>query len=77
MFRIEGFGATVGPLYITEIAPLQIRGSLGACFQMFVAIAVLIAQILGLDIYLGREDIWNYLFGLSNFSFDFYESFSQ
>lgn len=67
MFRIEGFGATVGPVYINEIAPLHVRGSLGGCFQIFVAIAVLIAQILGLDIYLGREDVWNYLFGLSNF----------
>lgn len=58
-----GFGATVGPLYITEITPLRVRGSFGACFQLFVAIAVLLAQILGLDIYLGQEHLWNYLFG--------------
>ena len=60
---IIGFGTTVGPLYITEIAPLRFRGSLGACFQLFAAITVLIAQILGLDIYLGQEDLWHYLFG--------------
>jgi len=51
-------------LYITEIAPLRVRGSLSACFQLFVAIAVLLAQLLGLDIYLGQKHLWNYLFGL-------------
>jgi len=59
-----GFGATVGPLYINEIAPLRVRGSFGACFQLFVAIAVLLAQILGLDVVLGRPDLWNYLFAV-------------
>jgi SP family facilitated glucose transporter-like MFS transporter 1 len=68
----KGFGATVGPLYITEIAPLRVRGSFGACFQLFVAIGVLLAQLLGLDICLGQKNLWNYLFGLldhSRFSF--------
>lgn len=59
-----GFGTTVGPLYINEIAPLRVSGSFGACFQLFVAVAVLLAQILGLDIVLGRPHLWNYLFGL-------------
>ena len=57
----------MGPLYINEIAPLRVRGSFGACFQLFVAIAVLLAQILGLDVVLGRPDLWNYLFGLLSF----------
>ena len=51
-------------MYITEIAPLRVRGSFGACFQLFVAMAVMLAQLLGLDILLGRPDLWNYLFGL-------------
>jgi hypothetical protein len=51
-------------LYITEIVPLRVRGSFSACFQLFVAIAVLLAQLLGLDIYLGQKHLWNYLFGL-------------
>lgn len=29
------------------------------------AMAVLLAQLLGLDIILGRPKLWNYLFGLS------------
>jgi SP family facilitated glucose transporter-like MFS transporter 1 len=68
MFFLEGFGATVGPIYINEIAPIRVRGSFGACFQLFVAFAVLLAQILGLDIILGRPHLWNYLFGLFFFS---------
>jgi MFS family permease len=63
-FILKGFGATVGPIYINEIAPIRVRGSFGACFQLFVAFAVLLAQILGLDIILGRRHLWNYLFGL-------------
>lgn len=59
-----GFGGTVGPLYINEIAPLRVRGSFGACFQLFVAMAVLLAQVLGLDIILGRPHLWNYLFAV-------------
>jgi Sugar (and other) transporter len=54
----------VGPIYINEIAPLRVRGSFGACFQLFVAMAVLLAQVLGLDIILGRTHLWSYLFGL-------------
>jgi Ca2+/Na+ antiporter len=63
-FFSQGFGAAVGPMYINEIAPIRVRGSFGACFQLFVAFAVLLAQILGLDIILGRPHLWNYLFGL-------------
>jgi MFS family permease len=59
-----GFGATVGPIYINEIAPIRVRGSFGACFQLFVAFAVLLAEILGLDIILGRPNLWNYLFAV-------------
>jgi hypothetical protein len=50
-------------MYINEIAPIRVRGSFGACFQLFVAFAVLLAQVLGLDIILGRPHLWNYLFG--------------
>jgi hypothetical protein len=63
-FFVKGFGATVGPIYINEIAPIRVRGSFGACFQLFVAFAVLLAQVLGLDFILGRSHLWNYLFGL-------------
>ncbi|CAF4437338.1 unnamed protein product, partial [Adineta steineri] len=35
-----------------------------ACFQLFVAMAVLLAQVLGLDILLGREHLWHYLFAV-------------
>jgi hypothetical protein len=56
-------------MYINEIAPIRVRGSFGACFQLFVAFAVLLAQVLGLDIILGRPHLWNYLFGYLFFVF--------
>ncbi len=62
-------------MYITEIAPLRVRGSFGACFQLFVAMAVLLAQLLGLDIYLGQQHLWNYLFGLLDFVVNFFWKF--
>ncbi|CAF1366007.1 unnamed protein product, partial [Didymodactylos carnosus] len=59
-----GFGAVAGNLYITEIAPIKVRGSFGACFQLFVAMALMLAQVLSLDIILGNDRLWNYLFAV-------------
>ncbi len=51
-------------MYITEIAPLPVRDSLAACFQLFIAMAVLLAQVLGLDICLGQKHLWSYLLAI-------------
>lgn len=49
-------------MYISEVAPLRLRGALGVCNQLSVTAGLLVAQLLGADFGLGR---WDVLLGLS------------
>jgi SP family facilitated glucose transporter-like MFS transporter 4 len=53
-------GATtvVVPMYLGEISPPQLRGTLGTCFQLCVTIAMLFAQVLGLPSLMGSAELW-------------------
>lgn len=53
-----GINTAVAPLYLTEIAPVQLRGVLGNCNQLGVVIALLAAEVLGLRNILGTADEW-------------------
>jgi SP family facilitated glucose transporter-like MFS transporter 3 len=56
-------GATVVvPLYLGEISPAHLRGSIGSMNQFAMVIGILIANILGNP--LGTVDTWRYLLGL-------------
>jgi SP family facilitated glucose transporter-like MFS transporter 3 len=52
----------VVPLYLGEISPAHLRGSLGTMNQFSMVIGILIANILGKP--LGGEQEWRYLLGL-------------
>jgi hypothetical protein len=36
-------------MYISEISPIRLRGSMGVCHQMAITITILLSEILGLD----------------------------
>ena len=56
-------GATVVvPMYLGEIAPANLRGSLGTMNQFAMVIGILVANLLGKP--LGGEHEWRYLLGL-------------
>ena len=38
-----GIGTTVGPVYLSEIAPPKLRGTLNVIFQLLITIGILIA----------------------------------
>lgn len=38
-----GVGTTVGPVYLSEIAPPKLRGTLNVIFQLLITIGILIA----------------------------------
>ncbi|KAI8621798.1 general substrate transporter [Chytriomyces sp. MP71] len=61
---IGGIAAGVGtvgvPLYIAEVAPVGIRGSLGALNQLSIVIGILCSQSLGIP--LSTRTGWRYLF---------------
>jgi len=57
-------GATVVvPMYLGEISPANLRGSLGTMNQFSMVIGILIANLLGKP--LGGADHWRYLLGLA------------
>ncbi|KAJ3074232.1 hypothetical protein HDU98_011800 [Podochytrium sp. JEL0797] len=55
-----GLGTVAVPLYIAEVAPVKIRGSLGALNQLSIVIGVLVSQTLGVP--LSTRESWRYLF---------------
>ncbi|CAJ1086191.1 solute carrier family 2%2C facilitated glucose transporter member 4-like isoform X2 [Xyrichtys novacula] len=52
-------------MYIGEIAPTSLRGALGTLHQLAIVTGILIAQILGLEVLLGTEDLWPILLGVT------------
>uniref|UniRef100_A0ABD2WPQ8 Major facilitator superfamily (MFS) profile domain-containing protein n=1 Tax=Trichogramma kaykai TaxID=54128 RepID=A0ABD2WPQ8_9HYME len=60
-----GLHTSLVPMYISEIAPLNLRGGLGTINQLAVTIGLLLSQILGIEQILGTEDGWPLLLGLA------------
>lgn len=50
-------------MYISEIAPLNLRGGLGTVNQLGVTVGILFSQILGIQEILGTETGWPLLLG--------------
>lgn len=63
---IAGLGAgsaiVVGPLYLSEIAPPDIRGTLGFVSQISINVGILIAQVAGF--FMSHENQWRVILGL-------------
>ncbi|XP_036777010.2 solute carrier family 2, facilitated glucose transporter member 9 isoform X1 [Manis pentadactyla] len=59
-----GIGLSALPMYLSEISPKEIRGSLGQVTAIFICIGVFAGQLLGLPELLGKESTWPYLFGV-------------
>lgn len=50
-------------MYLTEIAPVELRGALGSMHQLVVTFAILLSQILGLPYIFGNSSSWTLLLG--------------
>ena len=44
-----GVNTVLAPMYITELAPISIRGKVGVLHQLAVTIALLVSQVLGIS----------------------------
>ncbi|XP_036314002.1 solute carrier family 2, facilitated glucose transporter member 3-like [Pipistrellus kuhlii] len=53
------------PMYIGEISPTALRGAFGTLNQLGIVIGILVAQLFGLKIILGTEDLWPVLLGFT------------
>ncbi|XP_023944356.1 glucose transporter type 1 isoform X2 [Bicyclus anynana] len=60
-----GFATTASPTYVSEVAPVRLRGAFGTVNQLAVAFGLVGGQILGIDVVLGSDDGWPWLLGLA------------
>jgi hypothetical protein len=63
----SGLVTSTIPMYLTEIAPLSIRGAMGVLCPLGITVGVLVAQVLGLESVLGKCLIIppiSYMFGM-------------
>ena len=62
-----GLNTSLVPMYISEIAPLTLRGGLGTVNQLAVTVGLFISQVLGVENLLGNDKGWPYLLGIAVF----------
>lgn len=65
MVFFSGLNTSLVPMYISEIAPLTLRGGLGTVNQLAVTVGLLISQVLGIESLLGTDDGWPILLGFA------------
>uniref|UniRef100_A0A3P8WRS9 Solute carrier family 2 member 11b n=1 Tax=Cynoglossus semilaevis TaxID=244447 RepID=A0A3P8WRS9_CYNSE len=53
-----GIGLCVQSLYLGEIAPTSLRGSMGMATSIFITGGILTGQVMGLKEVLGKEELW-------------------
>ncbi|XP_029682810.1 solute carrier family 2, facilitated glucose transporter member 9 isoform X2 [Takifugu rubripes] len=63
----SGIALSVLPMYLGEITPRHIRGSIGQFNSILICLGVFTGQVLGLPELLGQESRWNYLFAFLAF----------
>jgi hypothetical protein len=50
-------------MYVSEIAPLNLRGALGTVNQLAVTVGLFVSQVLGINQLLGSSTAWPTLLG--------------
>ncbi|XP_033096081.1 glucose transporter type 1-like isoform X2 [Anneissia japonica] len=60
-----GINTGIVPMYLSEIAPFNLRGGIGVLNQLGVTFGILLSQVLGLTEILGTQTLWGILLGLT------------
>ncbi|XP_069188411.1 solute carrier family 2, facilitated glucose transporter member 1 isoform X2 [Procambarus clarkii] len=61
----NGLNAGLCPMYLSEIAPVNLRGAIGTAYQLVLTISILFSQIMGLENILGTVELWPLLLALT------------
>lgn len=56
----SGLTFTALPMYLTEIAPLELRGTFGVFCAVGVTAGVVVGQVFSLKVIFGTESLWHY-----------------
>ncbi|KAM9409900.1 solute carrier family 2, facilitated glucose transporter member 1 [Pholidichthys leucotaenia] len=59
----SGLSTGFVPMYVGEVSPTALRGALGTLHQLGIVLGILIAQIFGLEVIMGNDDLWPLLLG--------------
>jgi len=60
-----GLNTVLVPMYVSEIAPVDLRGGLGVFNQLAVTSGIFLGQVLGLSEVLGNDDGWPWLLAVT------------
>ena len=63
ILSLLGINTGLAPMYLSEIAPVSLRGLCGVFNQLSITFGVLMSQVIGLKEVLGREDTWQFALG--------------
>jgi len=61
----SGVNAGLSPMYLSEIAPVSVRGAVGTIYQLIITMSILFSQIMGMKVVLGTDSGWPFLLGLT------------
>lgn len=53
-----GITSSAAVTYLTELAPINLRGMLGSCHQLVVTVGILLANVVSFDFIFGTENLW-------------------
>lgn len=55
-----GLSTSTAPMYLCEVAPLNLRGSVAVCYTLGLAMGVFIGTACSMEEVLGTHDLWQY-----------------
>ncbi|VDM28132.1 unnamed protein product [Toxocara canis] len=60
-----GITSVLVPVYLTELSPDNLRGTIGTCHQLFISFAILVADVFSFKGFFGSADKWQQISGVS------------
>uniref|UniRef100_A0A8C5AB12 Major facilitator superfamily (MFS) profile domain-containing protein n=1 Tax=Gadus morhua TaxID=8049 RepID=A0A8C5AB12_GADMO len=63
----SGLSTGFVPMYVGEVAPTALRGALGTLHQLGIVLGILMAQVFGIESFMGNKALWPLLLGFTFF----------